>query len=154
MHRSPILVALVGLLHLTTAHAQDTWPAPITAKLDEARGECAAFENGELTVAWDAVRRTDLTGDGQLDHVLDLQKLTCSSAASLYCGTGGCSVLFVVGDTVTERLSKGWSVERFDFLTVLLNQMHGSACGGTNLNPCVEALVWDHDENRFFSLAD
>jgi hypothetical protein len=145
--------AFVGMVALPAAAQQD-WPAPVSAKIDEARAECAAFENGVLEVAWGSVTRTDLSGDGQIDHVLDLGTLNCSSMASLYCGTGGCSVLFVVGDVVTERLSKGWSVERLGPMTVVLNQIHGSDCGGTNLNPCVEAMVWDRTEARFFTLAD
>lgn len=140
---------LIGSL---AAGAQEL-PQPLQAEIDTARADCAAFENGELEVPWDATTRTDLTGDGTQDVVLDLGKLRCSSAASLYCGTGGCSVLFAVGDTVTRRLSKGWTVQRFGPFTVVLNQRHGSDCGGTNLRPCVEAMVWDSNDARFSTLA-
>jgi hypothetical protein len=150
--------ALCSLILLSASAAplaaQQDWPAPITSAIETARAECAGFENGTLDVPWNAVSRTDLTGNGQADHVLDFGRLACSSMVSMYCGTGGCSVLFVVDGEVTERLSKGWSVERLGPMTVLLNQVHGSECGGTNLNPCVEAMVWDAQESRFFTLAD
>lgn len=150
------LLALLSLLGAPVALAQDLTdlPAPLQDAIETARTDCAGFENGTLDIPWDAVARTDLTGNGETDLVLDLGKLACSSAASLYCGTGGCTVLFSVGDTLTERLSKGWTVQRFAHLTVLLNQIHGANCGGTNLNACVEALVWDDPEQRFFTLAE
>lgn len=148
------LFALLLLALPAAAQPVEDLPAPLQAAIDTARTDCANFESGTLEVTWGATTRTDLTGDGQPDLVLDLGKLQCSSIASLYCGTGGCSVMFAVGDTVTERLSKGWTVQRFGPLTVVLNQVHGSACGGTNLTPCVEALVWETDARRFTSLAD
>ncbi|MEM1077306.1 MAG: hypothetical protein AAGI09_02160 [Pseudomonadota bacterium] len=151
--RFAFLPVALALLAPGPALAQDL-PAALQAEIDTARADCAAFENGTLDVPWGTTTRTDLTGDGTMDLVLDLGKLRCSSAASLYCGTGGCSVLFAVGDTVTRRLSKGWSVERFGPLTVVLNQRHGNDCGGTNLRPCVEAMVWSPEESRFSSLAE
>ncbi|MEM9395073.1 MAG: hypothetical protein AAGA38_14530 [Pseudomonadota bacterium] len=150
-----MLTAFTLLIFSATALlAQGDWPAPISDAIAQAKADCAGFESGELDVPWGAVTRTDVSGDGQVDHVLDFGKLICSSMASMYCGTGGCSVRFVVGDKVTERLSKGWSVERLGPMTVLLNQIHGSNCGGTNLNPCVEAMVWDAEEERFFTLSE
>ncbi len=149
-----LFVMTLGLIYPTALLPQEDWPSPVTTAIEEARAECAGFENGELEVPWDAVTRTDVSGDGEIDHVLDLGKLACSSMVSMYCGTGGCSVQFVVIETVTERLSKGWSVERLGPMTVLLNQIHGANCGGTNLNPCVEAMVWDSEEGRFFTLAN
>lgn len=146
---APVVIAL---LSAGAAPAQDL-PAALQAEIDTARADCAAFESGTLDVPWDATTRTDLTGDGTMDLVLDLGKLRCSSMASLYCGTGGCSVLFAVGDTVTRRLSKGWMVQRFGPFTVVLNQRHGSDCGGTNLRPCVEAMVWDPEDAQFSTLA-
>ncbi|MDJ0860481.1 MAG: hypothetical protein QNJ03_15445 [Dinoroseobacter sp.] len=151
--RRVISAAAFILISTEALVAQDDWPAPVTEAIETARAECAGFENGTLDVPWNAVTRSDVSGDGQIDYVLDLGRLACSSMASMYCGTGGCSVYFVVEDTVTERLSKGWSVERLGPMTVLLNQIHGANCGGTNLNPCVEAMVWDAEEKRFSTLA-
>lgn len=152
--RFPLACLITVFLSSAPGIAQENWPDPINSALETARAECAAFENGTLDIPWGTVRRTDLSGNGQMDHVLDFGRLACSSMVSMYCGTGGCSVQFVVDGTVTERLSKGWSVERFGPITVLLNQLHGANCGGTNLNPCVEAMVWDAEEKRFFTLAD
>ncbi|MDD9716967.1 hypothetical protein PVW48_09440 [Dinoroseobacter sp. PD6] len=149
----PLLTALLFALPAAAQPVEDL-PAPLQAAIETARADCAAFDNGTLDVPPEAITRTDLTGNGTTDMVLDLGQVHCSSAVTLYCGTGGCPVVFAVEETATERLSKGWTVQRFAHLTVVLNQVHGSACGGTNLTPCVEALVWDTEARRFTSLAD
>lgn len=119
--------------------------------IDALRQECAAFESGVLTVPDDAIQQTDLTGDGR-GWVLDYGKVDCSSMASLSCGTGGCGLALVVDDHVTERLTKGWQVVDMPPYRVVLTQVHGSLCGGTNLTPCFEALVWDEAVSGFSTL--
>lgn len=142
--------ALPVLLIASAALAQsDDMPLPLAAALETARAECASFDGGSLDIGYAAVSRPDLTGDGTPDWALDESQLACSSAASLFCGTGGCMVTFVVGDTATERLTKGWQVVEFGPWHVVLLQVHGSLCGGINPTPCVEALVWDSDAQRF-----
>ena len=148
----------LALLPLPAAQAQDAAvveaevPFALADVLAQRKHDCASFDNGTLTVQEGAFVRTDLTGEGTPDWVLDETHLLCSSAASLWCGTGGCGVNFLVDDVVTTRLAKGWEVVPFPPMTVLLVQIHGVNCGGTNLNACVEAMVWDPTEKRFYTL--
>jgi hypothetical protein len=128
-------------------------PTPLLARLDALRADCAGFEGGALTLGEDAISRPDLNGDGNADWALDTHAMTCSSAASLFCGTGGCSVSFMVGDVLTERLAKGWRLVQFGPFPTLLLQVHGTNCGGTNQNTCIEALVWDEAAQRFNTVA-
>ncbi|MCA8879885.1 MAG: hypothetical protein KDA73_08015 [Rhodobacteraceae bacterium] len=128
-------------------------PAAFNDILSSRANDCASFEEGLLTVESGAIVRADLDGDGAEDWILDETHLACSSAASLFCGTGGCNVNFLIGDRLTSRLAKGWEVVDFTPLRVLLVQVHGVRCGGTNLNACVEAMVWDPTEKRYFSIA-
>lgn len=152
-------ILALGLAAVQPALAQDAVvveteiPAAFSQILGSRAAECAGFENGKMTVEEGAIFRTDLDGDGTPDWVLDELHLSCSSAAGLLCGTGGCNVNFLIGDVLTTRLAKGWEVVDFPPMTVLLVQVHGVNCGGINLNPCVEAMVWDPTEKRFFSLA-
>ena len=120
-------------------------PDAISALLAEAQQACAAFEDGVLTIGAKAIQRPDLDADGAPDWVLDTGQLQCSSMASLYCGTGGCTHVFVVGGHSLDRLAKGWGVVDLPPLRVLLLQVHGADCGGTNLRRCVEALTIDAD---------
>lgn len=146
------LAATLMVLPLAAA-GQDTPPDPLGQILSQRTAECAAFENGELGLEDGAFARTDLDGDGQLDWVLDETYLRCSSAASLFCGTGGCTVNFLVGDTLTSRLTKGWQLADFGPFRILLLQLHGAHCRGINPTPCVEALVWDRDAAHFTTVA-
>jgi hypothetical protein len=138
------LAACIVLAVLPPAlHAQDlsVLPAPLIAKVTAARQACADFNQGEFILEWGAVVRTDLDGDLYLDWVLNESGFACSSAASLYCGSGGCESHFLVDDTVTSLLTKGWEMVTSGNRRVLLAHVHGSRCGGINPTPCVESLV-------------
>ena len=126
-------------------HAQDlsALPAPLVAKVPAARKACADSHAGEFALEWGAVVRTDLDGDLDLDWVLNEAGFACSSHRSLYCSTGGCESHFLVDDTVTSLLNRGWDMVTFGSDHVLLTDVHGSRCGGINPTPCVESLVWD-----------
>jgi hypothetical protein len=88
----------------------------------------------------------------RLDWVLNDYAFACSSAASLYCGTGGCESHFLVGDTVTSLLNQGWDVVTFGRNRVLLMDVHGSRCDDINPTPCVEALTWDQEAKAWRSV--
>lgn len=152
LHTLCTTLAVAGLCLTGPAMAQDI-PAPFVDLLTKRAADCNHFEFGTMTVEDGALQQIDLNGDGALDHVLDEHHLRCSTAASLYCGTGGCSVSFLVNEALDTRLTKGWQVTAFSPMTVVLLQKHGSDCGGTNVNPCVEALVWDGELNAFNSVA-
>jgi len=142
------LAACAALTVVATAvHAQDLseLPPPLAAKVTAARGACADFNNGEFALEWGAVVRKDLDGDLRPDWVLDESGFACSSAVSLYCGTGGCQAHFLVGDTMTSVLTQGWEVVTFGRHRVLLTDVHGSRCGGISPTACVESLVWDRE---------
>ncbi|MCB2129646.1 MAG: hypothetical protein KDE03_11345 [Rhodobacteraceae bacterium] len=121
----------------------DDLPKEFRDRIETARSDCASFENGVLSIEWGAVKRLDLDGDFVPDWALDEFMLSCSSAPGLFCGTGGCTTTFKVGDSVTTILNKGWDVVWMNTGPVLLAQIHGSECGGTNLNRCFVALTWD-----------
>lgn len=118
------------------------------AVIDQARADCAAFENGTLSVPEGAIVTTDLSGDGQPDTLIDTSKISCSSAASLYCGTGGCSVFVIIGDAVTNLLVKGWQIVDWEGDRILVTAVHGYECGGTNLRHCYRAYVWNEGALR------
>jgi hypothetical protein len=127
------------------AHDLSNLPEPLASKIEAAQQACADFDNGEFALEWGAVSRVDLDGDLDRDWVLDESGFACSSAVSLYCGTGGCQSHFLVEDTVATLLNRGWDVVTFGRSRVLLLDVHGSACGGINPTPCVAARVWDDE---------
>ena len=150
--RHLLFPTVVALAATGASLAAQEAPTALTDALDTAAAECAAFEGGVLTVPDDAPREVYL-GGGDGGWVLDFADLSCSSMASFGCGTGGCRVLFAVGDHVTERFAAGWTVVAFGVRPVVLLDVHGSRCGGANPTPCVEALVWDGERGAFSTLA-
>lgn len=110
--------------------------------LEAGRANCAAFENGAFELETGAITEIDLDGDGAADTVVEEAKFRCSSAASLYCGTGGCMIHLAVGGQVYSRLAKGWKAVEWAGDVIILLALHGSECGGTNLRRCYEAITW------------
>jgi len=151
--RNLAVCTFLGILPMAL-HAQDLsgLPEPLVAKVTTAQRSCAEFNNGEFALEWGAVVRTDLDGDLFPDWVLNESGFACSSAASLYCGTGGCESHFLIADNVTSLLTQGWEVVSFGRHRVLLTDVHGSRCQGINPTPCVKSLVWDREAKMWRSI--
>ncbi|MEO1089007.1 MAG: hypothetical protein AAFX81_00095 [Pseudomonadota bacterium] len=133
-----IVLFALALLTAPPAAAEDA--ASVLAK---ARADCASFDGGTLTVAEGAVREVDVTGDGEPEEVVDYSGLQCSTAATFWCGTGGCSLDVIVDGRAYGFLARDWTVVPWHGLQVLLLRVHPSACGmAPGLPPCVRALTW------------
>lgn len=132
----------------TPAWSQDITrlPPALQRLVGEAKKACAEVNNGEFALEWGSVQRVDLNGDMQSDWVLNEVGFACSTAASLYCGTGGCMSHFLIEDQVATLLNQGWDMATIGPYQVLLADAHGSQCGGSNPTPCFTASVWDPDE--------
>ena len=127
---------------LLLAMAAPSWASEAAdAVVDQARQDCRDFEDGVLELTDDVLTRVDLTGDGEPDEVVDAHGFHCSTGG-LFCGTGGCPLTVIVDGMPTEFLAKAWQVVEWGAHPILLLQVHGSECGGTNLRTCFEAVVW------------
>jgi len=119
--------------------------ADASAKIiSEAREACESFENGTFDDG-KAVSKMDLTDNGILDTVIDESKFDCSSAKSLYCGSGGCKLHAIVGDDVWSFQAEDWRMIDWDGRPILLVARDGLWCGGdAGAQVCYEAIVWSH----------
>ena len=142
------LYAIFATLCAAAANAQDLTelPSKLLEKVEVARQACSNFENGQFALEFGAVRRVDLDGDIYRDWVLDEAGFACSSAASLYCGTGGCMPHFLIEENLFSLLNQGWDMANIGPFRLLLADVHGSQCDGINSTPCVVASVWDAEE--------
>ncbi len=128
------------------------WSAPAWAVspeaqtlLDAAAADCASFENGVFDVG-DAVHAVTLrsqTGNLAVE-VIDESGFKCSSAASLYCGSGGCMLNVVVEGTVTSWQATGWRIIDWDSYDILLLARDGLWCDGSGWEVCYEAIAWSN----------
>jgi hypothetical protein len=93
------------VLSVSPAVAQEpAWPYELTSIVDEARDYC----DGEFTASPESVVQRDLNGDGKLDWLLDSAGFGCSTAATLYCGTGGCGADTLIDGTLSSLLLHSW----------------------------------------------
>lgn len=113
--------------------------------LAAASQECRSFENGSLSVDMDqAISRLDVTGDGSPDEIIDSHAFACSTAASLFCGTGGCGLTVIADGVQTEFLSKAFRVGQGENGPVLELAVHWSECDYAST--CWQTLSWDGNE--------
>lgn len=137
----------------TPAWSQDVsrLPPALQRIVDEAKMACAEVNNGEFALEWGSVQRIDLNGDLRSDWVLNDFGFACSSAASLYCGTGGCMSHFLIEDHVATLLNQGWEIATIGLSRVLVAEVHGSQCDGIGPTQCFVASVWDPEEKTWRS---
>ncbi len=115
--------------------------------IERAASECKSFENGEFDQG-DAVSEITLRsqfGD-VVAELVDESEYACSSAASLYCGTGGCMLNLVVDGSVRAWQATGWQLIEWGPDTILLIGRDGGWCGGAGAEVCYEALVWSNGQ--------
>ena len=100
---------------------------------------------GEGDVALrDAIQKA--LGEGKMHFVLDLGEVRCSSMASMYCGSGGCSLHAVIGERSWLFQAEDWKIVEWDGQRILLVARDGGWCGGAGAQLCFEAIVWSNGE--------
>ncbi|MEM1429804.1 MAG: hypothetical protein AAGG09_10130 [Pseudomonadota bacterium] len=102
---------------------------------------CRSFEDGTFD-AGDAVHQVELDGAPPFDTIVDSSAFLCTSMATAYCGTGGCSLWTIVGDTVTEFQAEAWRMIEWEGRPILMIARDGGWCGGFGAEQCFEALTW------------
>jgi hypothetical protein len=122
------------------------YPSELRKSFDAAAKDCHDADEGKVTFAPDTVRTVDLTGDGRQDFIVSLENAKCSTAASIFCGTGGCPLEIYVGlpdgsyrsvfssqvrgYKILPAQGKGPRTIKFD--------MHGGFCGTYGAAECVK----------------
>ena len=140
--RTAVIAVLACLLPLSALADPDTI-------LADAAKACAGQDNG-VFASEGAVRQIDMTGDGTEDTIVDEALFTCTTAASLYAGSGGSMIHVFVNGTQSSFLVQGYETVRWADVLIVLLAVDGSSCNTISANPCFEALTWVED--RFVSV--
>jgi hypothetical protein len=118
--------------------------ADADAILADAAKACAEQDNG-VFASEGAVRQIDMTGDGTEDTLVDEALFTCTTAASLYAGSGGSMIHVFVNGAQSSFLVQGYETVRWGDNLIVLLALGGTDCNTINANPCFEALIWVED---------
>ena len=129
------------VLSIFPAYASDT----ANHVIETARKACA-LEKGTFNALSEAVKNVDLNADGKSDEIIDEGKFSCSTASSLYCGTGGCMLHLIVGDKDYKLLSQAWLLAELGSAKVVINAVHWSECNYKT--PCLRGVVWRDEKFR------
>ena len=135
---------LYATLVLLCCSANISSAEPLSSAMDifrNAERDCASFEGGKFSRTELAITYYDFTGDGRPEQVVDASQFSCSTAASMWGGTGGKYLWVIVDRKAYEFLAHKWRVVDVDGQKVLLLAVHSSECSDT-IGPCYRALVW------------
>lgn len=109
--------------------------------IEQAKKECNDLENGEFHSTDKAVLQFDFTGNGEPEELVDGAQFSCSTAMTLWGGSGGTLLWVLAPDKTYEFLAHRWRVVDVDGQNVLLLAVHSSQCSD-EVGPCYRAFVW------------
>lgn len=112
-----------------------------TKIIQNAKNECTNFSNGKFDMTELAITSYDFTGDGKPEKIVDSSQFSCSTAVSLWGGSGGSLLWVIVNGKAYEFLAHKWRVVDVDEQKVLLIAVHSSECSD-KIGPCYRAHVW------------
>lgn len=134
------LALAITFFFSTQLAADDT--AVVNDIVRKAKEECTAMDNGEFSTTEQTITLHDFTGDGRPEELVDAAQFSCSTAVSLWGGTGGTYLWVVVDGEAHEFLAHQWKVVDVEGQNVLLLAVHSSECSD-DIGPCFRAHVWD-----------
>ena len=134
------VVALTFILLPDLAAAGEPLP-PAMQIAQQAKQDCENLDNGSFHSTEKTTTLHDITGDGRPEEFVDASQFSCSTAASLWSGSGGTFLWVIVDGKPFEFLAHKWRVVDFDGHQVLLLAVHSSQCSD-DIGPCYRALVW------------
>jgi len=138
------LIALFTIILMAhPANASET-----ANRVIEAAKKSCTLEKGQFTAPDISTISVDLNADDKPDEIIDESKFTCSTAPSLYCGTGGCMIHLIVDGKDYKYLVKAWTIAELGEAKIFIIGIHWSEC--SYKSPCLRAITWR--DGRFRSL--
>ena len=138
--RSIISTVIAVALFTSVATAGERLPIA-TEIVQNAKRNCNSFENGVFHSTEQTITLHDFTGDGRPEEVVDASQFSCSTALTLWGGTGGTYLWVIVDNQALEFLAHSWQIVDADGQKVLLLAVHSSECSDS-IGPCYRAFVW------------
>ena len=136
-----ILYLSLAILNISSAVFGEEYSSVAMQIVQNAKRDCTSFENGKFNSSQQAITLYDITGDGRPEEIVDASQFSCSTAASLWGGSGGTYLWVVVDSKAYEFLAHKWRIIDVDKQKVLLLAVHSSQCSDI-IGHCYRALVW------------
>ena len=127
----------LGCLSLLAASPATAEAIPIETKVELLIDEGAKWCEGDFTLTSEAIRVIELDEAGESLTVLDEAGFQCSTMFSIYCGSGGCKVHFLLKADSLSIQVQGWEYSDGKILLGL----HGSTCGQVGAEPCYKTVT-------------
>ena len=138
--RAILYVNILLLLISSTFVSAESLPLA-TRIVQNAKSECASFNAGMFHATEQSISLHDVTGDGRPEEIVDASQFSCSTAVSLWGGSGGTFLWVIVDGKSYEFLAHKWRVVDMENEKVLLLAVHSSECSD-KIGPCFRAQVW------------
>lgn len=120
----------------------------------DARSQCAAVNDGVLSYSNRLITNIDISGDGNIDHIIDHSQFNCSSAI-VFWRNGLFDITTIVNTrSVDIRNVARFTITDWDGQKVLLVDRHHSACPAAVGEPCVQAYTWSDYYSRVVTVTD
>lgn len=132
--------ALMFVLFPAISAANESLPLA-TQIVQQAKQDCESLDNGTFHSTERTITLHDITGDGRPEEFVDASQFSCSTAASLWGGSGGTYLWAIVEGKSFDFLAHRWQVVDMDRQAVLLLAVHSSQCSN-DVGPCYRAYVW------------
>ena len=138
------MISVILCLLCMIPHESIAQQLPVaTGIVQKAKKQCESLESGQFHTTERTITLHDFTGDGRPEEVVDASQFSCSSAASLWGGSGGTLLWVVAEGKAHEFMAHKWRVVDMDGQKILLLAVHSSQCSD-NVGPCYRALVWNN----------
>lgn len=146
-----VVGALLGLMTVAPVMAQnmsapEALPPLVLHFQSQIREECG----GAVKFAEEFIRTANFTPDGKPDFILNYGAIECSGQRVHYCGSGGCSHMFVVsvGQTYRseEMLLRDYEIIPTRTGDVIRIRTHGVICGRPGVEDCESIMFWSRDK--------
>ena len=153
-----IRIALALILAATGAPAQtiDQNAPAIRVIMDGALAECreTTAPGVDLIVEPGAITWVDLDGGEEPnDAVIDFNRILCAQNFSLWHGSGGSVLHFVLNGEIARSWTGGyWRITEFGGSPLILIGRHGTWCDSFGARGCVQAIM--ADEEGFWAVQD
>jgi hypothetical protein len=132
------LIEASGTQPARSSRRTPSYPASVAGAINSNTAACDTFKAKPGFTRNDL----DLNGDGANDWIVDYGHIECDGSATMFCGSGGCTLQILISDgrngweTKFEDTVRDYSFKPVRGKMILRLEQHGIACGKPGIESC------------------